>query len=148
MTGARFLKLFVILTPCMRAADPTYVHDVAPILNQHCVVCHRANDIGPMALGTYRETRPWAAAIREAVATHKMPPWHGDPGSHAFSNDSRLADSDIATLVSWASTGAKEGDVPSSMASVSFPSGWHIQPDVIFSLPREQLVAAGRGRRL
>ena len=120
----------------------TYASDVAPILNQHCVVCHRPNDVAPMSLQSYKEARPWAAAIREAVASRKMPPWHGDPKLHNFSNDARLSDSEIKTLVSWAATGAEEGDVQLTPATATFPTGWHIHPDAVLSLPQEQFIGA------
>ena len=61
--------------------ETTYNRDVAPILYKICVVCHRANDIAPMSLMTYKDTRPWARAIREAVVQRKMPPWHADHSS-------------------------------------------------------------------
>ena len=44
----------------------TYNKDVAPILNRHCVACHRPNDIAPMSLMTYKDTRSWARPIRDA----------------------------------------------------------------------------------
>jgi len=59
--------------------EVTYNRDVAPILYNNCVKCHRPNDIAPMSLMTYKDTRPWARAIREAVVQRKMPPWHADP---------------------------------------------------------------------
>ncbi|HCC59327.1 MAG TPA: thiol-disulfide isomerase, partial [Solibacterales bacterium] len=63
----------------LHAAPPTFSHDVAPILYQHCVSCHHATDIAPMSLITYQEVKPWAAAIKEAVILRKMPPWKADP---------------------------------------------------------------------
>ena len=33
----------------------TYNKDVAPLLQKHCVACHRPNDIAPMSLTTYDE---------------------------------------------------------------------------------------------
>ena len=148
MTGGRWIFLVLVFDAAfLRAAvlptnDPTYHRDVAPILNRHCVVCHRPNDIGPMSLETYQEARPWAAAIREAVATRAMPPWHGDPQSHQFSNDPRLTDAEIATLISWTKTGAKEGPEVKQPASAPLPSGWHIRPDVVLTFPEEQQVPA------
>jgi len=88
----------------------TFNKDVAPILYQHCVVCHHPNDIAPMSLMTYKEARPWAAAIREAVVRRVMPPWHADPHVGEFRNDPRLTDQDIQTIDAWAKSGAKEGD--------------------------------------
>src|SRR5438270_12106207 len=92
------------------AADLTFSKDVAPIFYDHCVVCHRPNDVAPMSLLTWKEARPWAAAIREAVLTRRMPPWHADPNYNHFSNDARLSDADVQTIVSWAKNGAPDGD--------------------------------------
>ena len=54
---------------------PTFSKDVAPILYKSCIQCHRAGEAGPMAFTTYKEARPWAAAIKQAVASRTMPPW-------------------------------------------------------------------------
>src|SRR5690349_16401827 len=70
--------------------EVTYNRDIAPILYKNCVACHRTNDIAPMSLMTYKETRPWARAIRDAVVQRKMPPWHADPKVGDFINDARL----------------------------------------------------------
>src|SRR3984885_15884533 len=77
--------------------EVTYNRDVAPILYKNCVVCHRPNDIAPMSLMTYKDTRPWARSMREAVVQRKMPPWHADPKIGEFLNDPRLTDAEIAT---------------------------------------------------
>ena len=42
------------------AASPTFSKDVAPILYKSCANCHRPGEIGPMALVTYNDARPWA----------------------------------------------------------------------------------------
>jgi mono/diheme cytochrome c family protein len=41
--------------------EVTFNRDVAPIFFKNCVVCHRPNDIAPMSLMTYKETRQDAA---------------------------------------------------------------------------------------
>ncbi len=96
--------------------EVTYNRDVAPILNKNCVVCHRPNDIAPMSLMTYKDTRPWARAIREAVVQRKMPPWHADPKVGDFINDPRLSDQDIATIDAWVRTGTRGGRSQGSSA--------------------------------
>ena len=70
-------------------ASVTYSKDVAPILFKRCAGCHQPDDIAPMSLLSYKETRPWAKAIREAVVKRTMPPWHPDPHYGRFSNDPR-----------------------------------------------------------
>ncbi len=121
---------------------PTFSKDVAPILYRKCAVCHHANDIAPMPLISYKEVRPWAAAIREAVARGLMPPWHEDPHVGSFLNDPRLSKDEIATIETWVAQGAPEGDPKDLPAAPVFESGWHIKPDVIIAIP-EQPVRAG-----
>ncbi len=53
----------------------TFNKDVRPILQEHCQECHRPGQVAPMSLLTYKDARPWAAAMRQAVLTKKMPPW-------------------------------------------------------------------------
>jgi mono/diheme cytochrome c family protein len=115
--------------------EVTYNRDVAPILYKNCVVCHRPNDIAPMSLLTYKDTRPWAGLIREAVVNRKMPPWHADPKVGDFINDPRLTDEQIATIDAWVRTGTKEGDPKDLPAAPVLLEGWHIKPDVIFTIP-------------
>src|SRR6476660_2122642 len=87
-------------------ATVTYTKDVAPILNNTCVTCHRPGEVAPMSLMSYREVRPWAKAIREQVAKRVMPPWFADPKYGEFSNDCRLSDREISTITSWVEAGA------------------------------------------
>jgi mono/diheme cytochrome c family protein len=113
----------------------TYGRDVAPILYKNCVVCHRPNDIAPMSLMTYKDTRPWARSIREAVVQRKMPPWHADPKVGDFLNDPRLSDSEIATIDAWVRIGTPEGDAKDLPPPPVFAQGWHIKPDMVLPIP-------------
>src|SRR5215470_3237090 len=103
----------------------TYTKDVAPILFKNCVVCHRPNDIAPMSLMTYKDTRPWARLVRNAVVERRMPPWHSDPNVGEYLNDPRLSDADIATIDAWFRTGAREGDARDLPAAPMFAESWH-----------------------
>jgi hypothetical protein len=47
----------------------TFNKDVLPILQKSCQRCHRPGEIAPMSFLTYRDARPWAKAIKEAVLT-------------------------------------------------------------------------------
>jgi len=56
----------------IRTVLPGYFpKDVLPILQKDCQSCHRPGQIAPMSLLTYQEARPWAKAIKTAVATRK-----------------------------------------------------------------------------
>jgi len=94
------------------AKSPTFTKDIAPIFQNKCESCHRAESMAPMSLITYEETRPWAKAIATRVKTRQMPPWHIDKtvGIQHFKNDRSLSDEQIDTIVQWAGAGAPKGD--------------------------------------
>jgi hypothetical protein len=121
---------------------PTFNRNVLPIIQRNCLVCHRPGEIGPMAFTNYESTRPWAKAIKAAVASKKMPPWFADPRYGHFANERHLTDTEIATLSAWADNGAPEGDAKDKPAPVSFRDGWNIRPDVVYQLPKPFKVPA------
>jgi len=97
-----------------------------------------------MSFLTYKEVRPWAKAIKAAVAAHKMPPWFADPKYGHFSNDRSLKQGEIDTLVAWADRGAPEGDAKDAPAPKRWPTGgWEIQPDIILDGPEFDVPATG-----
>ncbi len=118
------------------AATVTFHKDVSSILQKQCQNCHRPGEVGPMSLLTYKEARPWAKAMSEAVLTKKMPPWFADPHYGKFSNERTLSKAEIDTLVAWANAGAPEGNPKDSPAPASFVEGWGMaKPDVVFEMP-------------
>src|SRR5215472_17103193 len=118
-----------------QAATPTYNKDVLPILQKNCQACHRPGELAPMSFLTYNDTRPWAKAMKQAGLTKTMPPWFAEPGHFAFANDRTLSFEQINTLVSWADSGAPEGDAKDAPAPVTFQDGWNIKPDMIVEMP-------------
>ena len=124
-------------------ASVTYHRQVVRILQARCQGCHRPGEIGPMSFLTYKETRPWAAAIKEAVTVRKMPPWSADTSGQRFSDNPSLSDAEIKTLVDWAKNGAPEGDARDTPPPLAFTEGWNIgKPDVTFEMPEDYEVPA------
>ena len=142
---ARFVIALLLTWPAFAAANaiPTYHRDVAPILQKNCEGCHRPGEAAPMSLTSYKEVRPFAAAIKEAVTLRKMPPWFADPHYGTFSNDRSLSQSDIDTLVAWAKNGAPEGDAKYLLKAKEFIDGWNIgKPDLVLEMPAAFAVPA------
>jgi hypothetical protein len=126
------------------AAEPTFTRDVAPILYKHCVGCHHSNDIAPMPLVTYKEARPWAASIKEAVLSRKMPPWKADPHYGKWLNDPSLTPAELRTIEAWASGAKLEGDPASLPPAPVFTEGWRNgKPDLVVSIPEHKLEGKG-----
>ncbi len=118
-------------------AGPTFTKDVAPILNKHCVSCHRPGEIGPMSFQSYETTRPWARSIKDKVVKREMPPWAADPAhSMKMGNDRSLRQAEIDTLVAWAGAGAPRGNPADLPPAPTFASGWQLgEPDFVFEQP-------------
>ncbi|MBZ5674035.1 MAG: thiol-disulfide isomerase [Acidobacteriia bacterium] len=139
-TGILFLS--VLATAAAADSPVTFHKDVLPILQKNCQSCHRPGQIAPMSFLTYESTRPWAKAMKTAVATKKMPPWFADPQFGHFSNDRALKSNEIETIAKWADAGAPEGNAKDAPPQVKWPAdGWDIQPDLVVKGP-ETLVPA------
>jgi mono/diheme cytochrome c family protein len=142
----RFFVVAMILGTAAFAADVntpvSFNQQVLPILQKNCQVCHRPGEIGPMSLMSYESARPWAKAIKAAVASKKMPPWFADSRYGHFMNDRRMSDADINTLVAWVDAGAPEGDAKDRPAPAQFRDGWNIRPDLVLQMPKPYKVPA------
>jgi len=140
MAGLAALAADVSSSP----ASVTFHKDVLPILQKNCQGCHRPGQIAPMSFLTYENVRPWAKAMKAAVASRKMPPWFADPKYGHFANDRALKQSEIDTIVAWADSGAKEGDAKDAPPPVAWPAdGWQIKPDYIVKGPEYDVPAKG-----
>jgi hypothetical protein len=125
------------------AATVTFTKDVAPIIQKNCTVCHRPGEVAPMSFTNYKETRPWAKAIREKVVSRAMPPWFADPAHGEFSNDPRLSQKEIDTISAWVDGGAKEGSPLDMPPNPKYTEGWQIgKPDAVFPMTVEYSVPA------
>ena len=135
----RFWIAGLVFAGCATGADSsaapvTFNRDVLPILQRNCQTCHRPGNIAPMSFLTYEGTRPWAKAIKSAVAMRKMPPWFADPQVGHYSNDRSLKQNEIDTIVKWADSGAPQGDAKDAPPAVEWPqNGWTTQPDIVLN---------------
>jgi hypothetical protein len=116
---------------------PTFYRDVLPILQLHCLDCHRAGGIAPMPFETYEQARPFAGAIAHATQNKSMPPWFADANVGRFSNDPSLTPDQIAKLAAWAGANAPSGDAQDAPLPQQWAQSWSIpSPDVILRMPK------------
>ena len=130
-------------------ADISYSDDIAPILLDNCVSCHREGGIGPWAMTDYNMVRGFSLMIREVVRTKRMPPWHADPEVGHWANDRSLSDDQIKTLVHWIEAGAPRGEGEDYLASddTVYPT-WDTAtalggPDYVIDIPATEVPASG-----
>lgn len=124
------------------AAPPTFNQDVAPILHARCATCHRAGEVAPFPLLTYRDARRRAGDLATVTGERLMPPWKPAPGHGEFLGDRRLTDAEVATIKAWADAGAPEG-TGQAPRPPSFNDGWQLgKPDLVVKMPEPFTVPA------
>ena len=130
-------------------ASISYEKEIAPILQENCVSCHRTGGIGPWAMTDYNLVKGFSLMMREVLRTQRMPPWHADPSIGHFSNDRSLTIEETQKLVHWIEAGSPRGDGPDPIAEaeVSFAK-WTNEPtlgppDYVIDIPAMEIPASG-----
>ena len=128
-------------------ATPDYAAEVAPIIAEQCVSCHREGGIGPFAMDSHLMLQGWAPMIREVLLTKRMPPTQVDPSIGHFSNARYISDADMQILVHWIDAGTPRGTaVIDPLTEIHLPSwkSWTLgEPDYIVTAPKMEIPATG-----
>jgi hypothetical protein len=138
----------VALVPAADAQTPTWTENIAPLMQDKCMNCHRPGEVAPMSLLTYADVRPWARSIRRMVEERIMPPWHADPQYGDFGNNRRMTQRQIDMIGEWVDAGAPQG--PGVWTPPDYPEGWLLggvlgEPDYVFEMDEPFTVPVGSG---
>lgn len=134
-----------------RTVDPncevTYCRDIAPMLQRHCIECHREGEIGPFALMQYEDVTGWADMILETVEQRRMPPWHATADFEPLVNARELSESERDQLRRWVEGGTPYGDASELPAMPKFTSGWQLprEPDLVLEVSRSPYQVPAEG---
>lgn len=130
-------------------AEISYSEDIAPILLDNCVSCHREGGLGPWAMNDYNMVRGFSPMIREVVRTKRMPPWHADPTVGHWGNDRSLSNDEVKTLIHWIEAGAPRGEGEDFLATNDTEYfDWDAEekmgpPDYVINIPAMEVPATG-----
>jgi peroxiredoxin len=114
-------------------SDVTYSKQIARILQDRCVTCHRPGQVAPFAMTGYDEVVGWAETIAEVVKDNRMPPWHASPDHGKFANARNLPDDEKGLILDWVKAGAPLGDANDLPPAKTFVDDWQLPraPDLI-----------------
>ena len=116
----------------------SFYGDIEPILQDHCQTCHNPLGLAPFSLVTYEDAKNWAAQIKQATSTKKMPPW-GITGGLPMKNDKRLSSQDISMIANWVDNDCPQGDLKNARKPLEFKSvdTWDDEnpPDIVLQIP-------------
>ena len=123
----------------------SYSNEIAPLIIDNCVTCHRNGGIGPFAMTSYEIVQGFAPMIREVVRTRRMPPWHADSHVGVFQGDRSLTLEEAEKLVHWIEAGAPRGTGPDPLAELkkTWPEWTFGEPDLVITLPAYDVPATG-----
>jgi hypothetical protein len=126
-------------------AKVSYAEQIAPMLIDNCVTCHRTGGIAPWQMANYDTVKGFAPMIREVVRTKRMPPWHADPHIGVWDGDRSLTVEEKQTLVHWIESGAPRGKGPDPLADLHKTwSEWAFgKPDMVIELKAYDVPATG-----
>ncbi len=127
------------------AQPVTFSRDVAPIVFDACVSCHRSGGPGPFPLTTYDEVRRRATQIVEVTRTGFMPPWKVSHEYGPFVGQRTLTPREISIINQWAKNNTPAGDPADLPALPTNAEGWLlgkpdliVKPDAAFTLPAQE----------
>ena len=116
-------------------ATPDYRAEVAPIIIENCVDCHRQGGVGPFAFDSYVMLLGWSPMIREVLLNKRMPPMQVDPYIGHSESARYLDTAQMQTLLHWIDAGAPRGSAefdPLENYKPEIKEGWVLgEPDYI-----------------
>ena len=121
----------------------TYHGRIAPILDEHCVPCHRPDAVAPFSLSTYAEVSARADLVARVTRQREMPPWKPTPGIASFLGERRLGEEAIDLIQRWVAAGVPEGDAGAAVQPRARPDGWlRGTPGLVVTMDESYLLPA------
>ena len=120
------------------SAEPriTYSEHLAPLIDRHCVNCHREGSAAPFPLETFAQAAKRAGDLATVTQSRFMPPRSLDATfGRRFAHEHSLADAEIELFAAWAKQGAIQGDATLRPPLPPIHDGWQFgEPDVVLEM--------------
>lgn len=129
------------------APVPDYSTEVAPIIVEHCSVCHREDGAGPFAFNGHYSLVGWSAMVREVIMNKRMPPMQVDPAYEATPSAHFLSAEKRQKIMHWMQAGAPRGEGavdPLAEVPLDKTFDWQLgEPDFVIDTPKNVIPAVG-----
>jgi peroxiredoxin len=130
-----------------RSVEISYETQVAPILIQRCVSCHKPSGMAPWAMDSHLMVQGWSKMIRETLLTRRMPPGQIDPAfASNYVDVHHITDAEMSVLIAWIDSGAlRDEKMPDPLSDIlPDASPWTLgEPDLIVDFPEQAIPATG-----
>lgn len=126
---------------------PDYSTEVAPIIVEHCAICHREDGAGPFPFTGYYSLVGWSAMVKEVIMNKRMPPMQVDPVHGDTPNALVLSPEKRAKVLHWMQAGAPRGEGaedPLEQIPTQKRFDWQLgEPDFVLTTPTNVIPAVG-----
>ena len=122
--------------------DLTYA-DIAPIIANNCVFCHKADGNAPFALTDYKKVKKRAPMIKRVLERRIMPPWMADNHYSSFFNAPAISDTSRSLVIDWINRGCPSSGVnqyPNHKANVE--RAILTKPDLVLTWEEEHTITS------
>ncbi len=131
----------------LAATDVTYHNQIARLMQNNCVECHRKGGVGPFSLESYEDVKAHAGMIRKQVERGAMPPWFATPVPHGqvtpWANERSLTELDKTMLLDWLKSDKPAGNPADAPIARTYPTDWVIgKPDLVVQIPQPIAIKA------
>lgn len=147
------LSAFLILLSCNNsfAQKLTFHNQIAPIIRNKCMPCHRPGEAAPFSLITYQDVAKRGSFIKKVVKSGYMPPWKPDNNYRTFHNDRSLTATEKDLIVKWVDSKMPEGAVNKNAAIAIQPyikgTLYHRKPDTVLKVSKPFLIKGDNQER-
>jgi mono/diheme cytochrome c family protein len=129
-------------------AGVTYYQEIARLLENNCVSCHRAGEAGAelfSAFDSYETVAGLSPIMLTRIEQRIMPPWQGITGetTGGFQHDIRLTDEQIAMFRAWVAADCPAGDPADAPPAREWPdpADWAIgTPDLVYQMEEPYVI--------
>ncbi|MBL8047184.1 MAG: redoxin domain-containing protein [Chthonomonas sp.] len=125
---------------------PVYTREIARIVNEKCVTCHRDGGVAPFSLTSYEAVKGRAGMIKHVIENKIMPPWFADDKpslDSKWKDEKALTEAQLATFTKWLASDKPKGDAADMPAAPKFDKNWKIgKPDLLVQIPEAIAVKA------
>lgn len=126
---------------------PDYSSEVAPIIVEHCAICHREDGAGPFPFTGYYSLVGWSAMVKEVIMNKRMPPMQVDPVHGDTPSALALSPEKRAKILHWMQAGAPRGEGaedPLEQIPTQKTFAWQLgEPDFVLTTPTNVIPAVG-----
>ena len=133
---AIFVLIFLSISQNTKAQTPTWSNEIACIVYNNCVQCHRPNGVAPFSLLEYNNAYTFRHLIQYVVTEKLMPPFPAEEDLVDYLDEMALSDDEIDLINDWVEADAPQGNPDDAPTPPVLPDGDIItNPDMVIQMP-------------